>query len=312
MESTQNEARREENTKGFTDQLRGRLREEGVPEEKANEMAKRIDMIETAINELISNEGREYINNLPAKEAEDMLMWRFREVLIDPRSIERHKMLSKNDVQNLINYMKVRGYESKDLMRRKERNPVPRIEEVLMGCYSEQIENHTRDAVRVLREKGYNTVESGFRPPYEKGIQFFHIVSDRKMDFSSDLIEQIKKEYGVIITAEQKGSEIYVQFETAENAVKQLSEWNRCLTAFAEKLPAIGEVGFTKNGGTVNFAEEIVKTIPKEDIMATAKTENQKRLIEKLYACSDRSEIEQLIGVDGSQEGEDREKRENP
>lgn len=298
MEAHQKEKHVSGNIGGFIERLRSKLAEEKVSDDKKVEMAARIDVIESAAMELISDEGREYINNLSFEEAENMLMRHFRGILIDPQSIAKYEKLSKEGVQNIVSYLRVRGYENKDLAQRKEKEPIPTAEEVLMGCYIEQIENHVRDAVRALRAKGYNTVESGFESPYEKGGQFFHIIADEKLEFPEDLIKEIEKEYGAAITVEQKELDLCIRFKSTDQSIKQLSEWGRCLGAFAARVPAIGEAGFARNGATVDFAEEVIRTVPKEAILKTATTEKQRELIERLYSCKTEGEIEELIGIE--------------
>lgn len=49
-----------------------------------------------------------------------------------------------------------------ELERRLKENPVPTKEELAMGAYLEKIEPQVREAVLVLRSKGYSTYYSGF------------------------------------------------------------------------------------------------------------------------------------------------------
>jgi hypothetical protein len=55
-------------------------------------------------------------------------------------------------------------------------NPAPTSEEYAMGAFIEDIEPQVRDAVQVLRQKGYNTTTSGFSDFHHQVIGFadFH------------------------------------------------------------------------------------------------------------------------------------------
>lgn len=49
-----------------------------------------------------------------------------------------------------------------ELQRRVENDPLPTPDEIRMGAYVEEIEPQVRDAVMLMRKKGYNTMSSGF------------------------------------------------------------------------------------------------------------------------------------------------------
>lgn len=217
------------------------------------------------------------------------------------RSIEQIADISLDIIKNFLAYKEVYGYGHPDVEKRKEENPLPTAQEVLMGCYSEQLEKQTREAVLTLRKKGYNTVESGFRDTL-MGSQFFHLKEEVQTTVPEELIKEMKERFGVDMVFDRDRAHTHIEF--VPNNYKSLEEWKEVLDEFAEKMPAVKEAGFAILGGAVYFAFETITTYKKEEILKTAVIDTERELIEKLYQCKTKNDIAQLIGIDQNDWGE--------
>ncbi len=286
-----------ENISKFIEQLKATVASQELTEEDAEIVTKKIAILEWALNNSVTKEGKEYLNSLPIEVIEKFSLGHFRDLFRGGTIEERQVLLTKVGIENILMYLEVRGYDNPELELREKTNPTPTTEEVLMGCYLEQIENHTRKAVQILRRKGYNTVESGFAYPVEKGGQFFHLVSNVTIKFNPEIIKKIEKENSVNITIEQEKSHWFIRFKNIDEYSKKIPEWEKILTEFAEQVDPIGEIDFAPNGATVSFAEKIIKTFPKEEILKTAETQHEQDLIRMLYSCGSEEDFKKIIKI---------------
>ncbi|MCX6793004.1 MAG: hypothetical protein NTY12_03175 [Candidatus Falkowbacteria bacterium] len=100
------------------------------------------------------------------------------------RLLEYFAKLRKTTIDNM----------DKEIENRRKTNPVANEKEMNMGAYIENIEPQVRATVLNLRQKGYNTYESGFDIDRQK-ISFEDKYSFLSKDFFSDLsIPDIKIE----------------------------------------------------------------------------------------------------------------------
>lgn len=205
---------------------------------------------------------------------------------------------TKQIMSNIKNFLEVKGYNSSELKQRKEVNPIPTASEILMGCYSEQIEAHTRDSVRILREKGYNTVQSGFHG-HLTGSQFFDIYFRKPLpEFDAEVMKKFEEEYLVKVREEDMTdkyeSHLYVIFDPINHS-KSLKEWSECLIEYAKIAPDTGEPNnFSPKGETVSFAFKALQDFPIEEILKTA-NEEEEVLIRKLYKCKTKEGVRALV-----------------
>ncbi len=77
-----------------------------------------------------------------------------------------------------------------EIHKRKSENSLATKDEIMIGCYMEDIEPQVREAVVEMNKKGYATVYSGFHSFNSQIIKF---KTEQKINIS---LEQIKKEYG--------------------------------------------------------------------------------------------------------------------
>lgn len=112
-------------------------------------------------------------------------------------------------------------------IQRVEENSTPTPEELSLGAYAEMIEPQVRDAVFMIRKKGYNTVSSGFNDMNMQSMYFSERIADA---LSPQTIKKIEE-----VGAEVSGNGI--SFSCNEANLEQIKE--RWLTV-AELLPDRG------------------------------------------------------------------------
>lgn len=202
--------------------------------------------------------------------------------------------------KNYATYMSVRGYGSDELIHRKSTGLPPRPEEILLGCYEEQLERHTRNAVLVLRRKGYPTIGSGY---YRKdiGSQYFHIDSNTPLIIPDAFTRRIYQEFGVRVVScfeEHEGRQYaYVEFIPTTSFI-DLKTWEKILDAFAQEMPRIGDSPHPPAVGLVyQFFRSVTQTFSKEEILQNTCSEKEREYVEALYACSSDEELQQFVGV---------------
>ena len=93
-----------------------------------------------------------------------------------------------------------------EVFQRVEHDPVPTKEELSMGAYAEMIEPQVRDAVFMIRKKGYNTVSSGFNDLNIQSVYFSERIHDA---LSQETIRKIEsagaevKENGISFSCDE-------------------------------------------------------------------------------------------------------------
>jgi len=106
----------------------------------------------------------------------------FHHLSVEKIQLFRYFMRMRNDVHEKM---------QEELKVRETTDPVATEEELGAGVYRENLEPQVRDAVFLLRGKGYPTQESGFYGPEGQRITFaadFNL----KYKFSSEFIEQLQ------------------------------------------------------------------------------------------------------------------------
>lgn len=298
VESFRGDIKYFKNIYSFFSELRNQVKSEKIPQEKQNIFLNKIDILQSKLKLFISKEGLEYLDNLSQDLIKKFFTWYLRHLFatnVTDLDIN-HNPYSKINMENLILSLQVWGYDNPDLKNREKINPTPTTEEVFMGCYIEQIENQTRKSVQILREKGYNTIESGFYGPgREQGDQFFHIASEKNLIFDPNILKEIEEKYSVNISVEHRKGDWWIQFHNIGKNIKSLIMWEECLTEFAKKSPKIGDVDFAIS---IDFLLKVIKDFSKTEILKSAKTDHEKLLIEKLYECQSEEDIKRLIKFD--------------
>lgn len=243
---------------------------------------------------VLSGEGKLFLENVSEKDF-DTIISHLLDRFTGNRSlwfVENMPVFSKENLQNILLYRNVFGYGNPDLIQREIQNPIPTAQEVLMGCYIEQIEKQTREAVKILRTKGYKTVQSGFYD-HLSGSQFFDIC-EQDIVVPETLVVTMQEKFNVAVQIYPNRDSIYI--EIIPSKYYSAEEWETILTFFAEQMPVIDEETFAPLGGLVDFAVEIIEKYPIEVILASAKSDHERELIQKLYACKTDKEIAILTG----------------
>ncbi len=202
--------------------------------------------------------------------------------------------LSLEMMKNVANHCLVSGYDNPDLAARGRERPVPSASELLLGCYAEQIEAQTRNAVLILRQKGYETVESGFFDRFI-GSQFFHFEEVRESEIPTDLIEDLRAFFDVSLVVHRDEERRSTEIELVATSYKDLRAWQVCLDFFAERMPVKGLESFASTESGVDFALDMMGRFSLEEILKTARSEHEASLIRTLYGCKTEEDVRDLI-----------------
>lgn len=208
-----------------------------------------------------------------------------------------NKILAINKV---LLYYKTRGYGHPDVLEREVVNPVPTIEELKMGCFIEQIEVQSRQAVIALRRKGYETQQSGFHD-IGKWSQYFDVVGGvppNILEFVESYKDYFLEKYNVLIYINNRSDRYYIELEPKDQEqYLDILKWVPVFNDLVDKIPKQKDfVGFSAKGDTFSFIQETVKGIPKEKMLEQCKNQNEIDLIESLYGAKNRAEIAEIIG----------------
>jgi hypothetical protein len=71
----------------------------------------------------------------------------------------------------------------RELNERISSDPQPTKEELNLGCYWQAIEPQVREAVKIMRKKGYNTASSGFGVGQFQSIDGFFMIDEKSKNF---------------------------------------------------------------------------------------------------------------------------------
>jgi|GEM_PF-861136 len=199
----------------------------------------------------------------------------------DPVKLEKLKAfhhLSSEQVELFGRFARLRKETlGKMKTRFKERilnDPEPTQEEWNMGVYREEIEPQVRDAVLIMRKKGYNTYESGFYGHDRQRIGFSETVSG---DFQ--LPEQIRKlatEKGLTVMISSDAIELIYSRYVELDGIKEV--WD----AIANSLPIVGEVDrIAETGAAESFRRRVenIKANP-QAFVTDEELEDAKRRVE--------------------------------
>ncbi len=248
-----------------------------------------IEMFEKNFPAALNADGTAFLTSLNDSEFEKIIGGTFHYYTGNAnRSLETIEPLSVDNLKSMVDYQRVRGYGHPDLERRKEVSPMPTAQELLLGCYIEQIESQTRDAVLTLRRKGYQTTESGFCDEFA-GTQFFHLRD--AVVVPESLTQGLKEKFGTTVTIDDG----HIHF--IPTTYTSLEQWKECLDYFAEHMPQIGEETFAPVGGAVGFALHAIETFHMEEVLKTTEDKHERELIQKLYACKNEDEVVELLKI---------------
>jgi hypothetical protein len=116
--------------------------------------------------------------------------------------------------------------------KRAKENPVANLMELEMGAYAETIEWQVRDAIMVMREKGYPTVSSGFWGLRSQAINFA-LPCLEKFSPSPTFLRNCEEE-GIMIEIHDK--KITIELLNIVSLEKIKNIWNH----IASELPDLG------------------------------------------------------------------------
>lgn len=258
----------------------------------------KIKIFQSMLPTVFSSEAEKYLLSLDDADFQTIIFHVFRDITNEAKregAREYYSGVTVDDIKNAVLYQHVRGYGHPDLEKRIESNPIPTVTELMLGCYIEQIEEQTRNAVLTMRSKGYDTVQSGFYH-VGKGSQFFDIYEDIQSQVPDSLIDDMLQKYGVTITTERSSDRTNIILTPSH--YKDIQLWQEALDYFADAMPSKNEEGFNAYGMGVDFAYKTIKQYPIETILASTVTERQKELVEKLYACKTKEDIIRLFNTE--------------
>jgi len=108
------------------------------------------------------------------------------------------------------------------------------------GVYRDALERPVQDAVFTLRDKGYKTLEPGFREnPKRKPDQFIS-VRNQNVSIPNDLRDNFD-DRGIEITLESGKERTIINFHQTSDQVLRLDDWKQLWDEFADRMPEISE-----------------------------------------------------------------------
>lgn len=268
-------------------------------EDISDEDIRKVEKFQSLVSDIFSPEIIKYISSLDDEDFKTIIKTVFQNVTSEAKreGVEAyHKEISIDTIKNTLLYDKVYGYGHPDLEKRKKENPIPTTEELMLGCYIEQIEAQTRSSVLTMRSKGYDTVQSGFYD-VAKGSQFFDIYEDTQSQVPDALIDEMLQKFEVTITVKRSLLD-RTDIILTPKQYKDISEWKEALDYFADAIPTKGNQEFGAYGMGIQFAHNTIKKYPIETILMTAKTERQKEQIKSLYTCRTKEDIIKLFNTE--------------
>ena len=183
--------------------------------------------------------------------------------LKDPSMLEDNKVVDK-----LIHNYELRKaaieQSEVDFGNRLSENLYASDEELRAGVYKELLEPQVREAVFALRQKGYDTFESGFED-LVAGNQYIGFAKNSEQPISIDIktLNEQLKEKGVVANFSESDDRYMLSIEADKNL--SLDEWKSVWVKVAEVLPArAGDVKAT--AGAEQFAEKQRKLKNGEDV----------------------------------------------
>lgn len=141
---------------------------------------------------------------------------------------DRAKCLAFSNLRDTVNHQ-----SCIDLAKRLKTNPTPTEEERRLGIYIEELESPVRDAVMLMRNKGYNTIWSGFgigtRDPGYQAIKIYD-----RFNLDSKTIEELAKLGAKIGRWDRE-----IEFSVTEPSIEIIKAmWDK----IAEILPDLGHI----------------------------------------------------------------------
>ncbi|MGB7958026.1 MAG: hypothetical protein WCF77_04285 [Minisyncoccia bacterium] len=186
------------------------------------------------------------------------------ELIDDPRIFENPEA-----VDGLIYHYELRkesvARSNADLGNRFMANPYASEEELRAGVYKEALEPQVREAVFALRNKGYDTFESGFHDL---------VVGDQYVGFRKDSNDSIKIDTEAL-NERFKGKGIGTKFYEEDDrytlslissADLSLEEWGRIWAEVADAVPAREGKSIPLLTGAETFVEQQRKLKAGEDV----------------------------------------------
>lgn len=169
-----------------------------------------------------------------------------------PEEVERFRVfhnLTQEQVEVMQYYVRMRratlDQMQNDIARRIDDNPRATDDEMAMGAYQEQIEPQVRNAVQMLRRKGYPTINSGFSGLHSQRILFSE---PRKVELPDDLVSELENK-GITVKSGPEKTDSHaralsppepqdIKFEC--NKPLTLDELKAAWDKIAEALPDLG------------------------------------------------------------------------
>ncbi len=130
--------------------------------------------------------------------------------------------------------------EREDSFKRREQrlveNPLADEEELNAGAYKDELESQVSNAVFMLRKKGYNTFQSGFK---ESSIRDqFVDVYNKEVKIPESIIEYFKNKK-IEISIKESNDRTTITLHPLKEEAVILEEWKNIWDDFADKIPGI-------------------------------------------------------------------------
>ena len=154
-------------------------------------------------------------------------------------------------VSNMINYIHENEAIDERVEKRIKENPIATNEELNIGAYIECLEFQIQNAIKILRQKGYNTFESGYgnRLKCEQMIGFD--IAGKPLPEIPDSLEKELKENQISIRVKD-GKDRYQIILTPVDIVPSVAEWEPIWRKVAENMPVFDQYPAGRNVLTKN------------------------------------------------------------
>lgn len=140
-----------------------------------------------------------------------------------------------------------------EISKRESENPMATEDELMIGCYLEEIEPQVKEAVIKMNRKGYATLYSGFHNFNSQVIKF---KTEKKVNILLEQIEAKYKDNGIKIKTDQESIEIIFLNKISLEEIKKI--WDE----ITEALPDLGGPAKVESIPRKKFFErqELIKT----------------------------------------------------
>jgi hypothetical protein len=186
------------------------------------------------------------------------------DLIEDPRFFENPEAVDRLIYQYELRKESV-ARSNADLGDRFMADPYASEEELRAGVYKEALEPQVREAVFTLRNKGYDTFESGFHD-LAVGDQYigFKKDSNEPLKIDAEALNEKLREKGINVKFYEEDDRYTLSLNSAVNL--SLEEWGRIWAEVADGVPAREGEPLPPSMGAETFVEQQRKLRAGEDV----------------------------------------------